>query len=104
MLTDRSAMKLSAKFARQESEQARLARITRRRIPSDRAEAIRRMLSIPGTSAESPPPPAKALVVRRLFCPDCNRAFALPMHLGRHRKTRHGETAARGERLTASGS
>src|SRR5215831_13548601 len=39
-------IKLSAKFARQESEQARLARIARKRIPPDRIETIRRMLGI----------------------------------------------------------
>jgi hypothetical protein len=68
-------MKLSAKFARQESEQARLARVARRRIPSDRVDAIRRMLNA-------------------LVCPDCNRTFALPMHLGRHRKAKHGRSDA----------
>lgn len=36
-------MKLSAKFARQETEEQRLARIARKRIPKDRVEAIRRM-------------------------------------------------------------
>ena len=39
-------IKLSAKFARQESEQARLARIARKRIPTDRIETIRRMMLI----------------------------------------------------------
>jgi len=24
-----------------------------------------------------------------LLCPECNRAFALPMHLGRHTKAKH---------------
>jgi len=41
-----SEMKLSAKFARQESEEARQARIARRRIRGDRAEAVRQMLGI----------------------------------------------------------
>src|SRR5436853_167414 len=92
MLGNRSAMKLSAKFARQETEEARLARITRRRVPSDRVEAIRRMLSI------SALPSKPAHKTRRaaghggpLLCPDCDRAFALPMHLGRHRKAKHDE-------------
>jgi hypothetical protein len=40
-------MKLSAKFARQESEDRRLARIARKRIPKDRLETIRRMLGDP---------------------------------------------------------
>ena len=44
-------IKLSAKFARQESEQARLARIARKRIPTDRIETIRRMLGSPSLSA-----------------------------------------------------
>ena len=37
-------MKLSAKFARQETEAARLARIARRRISKEREAAVRRML------------------------------------------------------------
>ena len=46
-------MKLAAKFARQESEPARLARVGRRRIRKDREEVIRRMLGIPEpTSAD----------------------------------------------------
>jgi crotonobetainyl-CoA:carnitine CoA-transferase CaiB-like acyl-CoA transferase len=44
-------IKLSAKFARQESEEARLARIARKRIPTDRIETIRRMLGLPSLSA-----------------------------------------------------
>jgi len=50
-------MKLSAKFARQETEAARLARIGRRRISKEREAAVRRMLSLPEDSApldESP--------------------------------------------------
>jgi hypothetical protein len=39
-------IKLSAKFARQESEEARLARISRKRIPLDRIATIRRMLGL----------------------------------------------------------
>jgi hypothetical protein len=86
-------MKLSAKFARQESEETRRARITRRRVPSHRADAIR-MLSIPDASAESPRTRAKAAARKALVCQDCQRVFALPMHLGRHRKRRHGVAAA----------
>lgn len=86
-------MKLAAKFARQETEEARLARVSRRRVSSDRAEAIRRMLDVP---AETPParrPPAAA-PARTLRCADCDRAFALPMHLGRHRKRAHDRPGA----------
>src|SRR3954470_25054561 len=78
---DRSAMKLSAKFARQESEEARLARITRRRVSSDRAEAVRRMLSMSEPPA-NPGQRARTSRVGPLRCPDCDRGFALPMHLG----------------------
>ena len=39
-------MKLSAKFARQESEPERLARIARRRVREDRIAVIRRMLGL----------------------------------------------------------
>jgi len=95
MIADRYAMKLSAKFARQETEEARLARIARRRVSSDRAEAIRRMLSISGLPAKSAPQESRAGGRGgALLCPDCDRAFALPMHLGRHRKTKHGDAAA----------
>jgi len=80
-------IKLSAKFARQESEQARFARIARKRIPTDRIETIRRMLGLPKSERE-------ACERRRdgnatLLCPECNRAYALPMHLGRHTKAKH---------------
>jgi hypothetical protein len=46
-------IKLSAKFARQESEQARLAHIARKRIPTDRIETIRRMLGLPKSEREA---------------------------------------------------
>ena len=46
-------IKLSAKFARQESEQARLARIARKLIPTDRIETIRRMLGLPKSEREA---------------------------------------------------
>ena len=80
-------IKLSAKFARQESEEARLARIARKRVPIDRIETIRRMLGLPTSERE-------ALERRRngngtLLCRECKRAFALPMHLGRHTKAKH---------------
>lgn len=54
-------MKLSAKFARQETEAARLARIGRRRISKEREAAVRRMLSLPEDSApvDDAPPAAK---------------------------------------------
>jgi hypothetical protein len=42
-----SLMKLSAKFARHETEAARLARISRRRISEVRRDAVRRMLGLP---------------------------------------------------------
>ena len=82
-------IKLSAKFARQESEEARLARIARKRIPPDRVETVRRMLGI--SESES-----QAASARRngatgaLFCSECNRVFVLPMHLGRHKRAKHG--------------
>ena len=89
-------MKLSAKFARQESEEARRARVARRRVPSDRADAIRRMLGVldvavgqAGRSARSSEPRS-----RSLSCPHCQRVFALPMHLGRHRKAAHDRSDA----------
>jgi len=37
-------MKLSEKFARQETEEARLARLTRRRLSQEQATAVRRFL------------------------------------------------------------
>jgi hypothetical protein len=86
-------MKLSAKFARQESEEARRARVARRRISRDRVEAIRRMLGFVETAA-APRLAGASARSRSLTCPDCQRAFALPMHLGRHRKAAHGRTDA----------
>src|SRR5262249_34993225 len=70
-------IKLSAKFARQESEQARVARIARKRVPPDRADTIRRMLGI----LEPQPHREERSVdaVGSLSCPRCHRAFALPM-------------------------
>jgi hypothetical protein len=82
-------MKLSAKFARQESEEARRARVARRRVPSDRIDAIRRMLGVSESAPPSRAIPASAPRPRNLACPDCPRVFALPMHLGRHRKAAH---------------
>jgi hypothetical protein len=89
-------VKLSAKFARQETEETRLARIARRRIRGDQAAAVRRMLGLP---AEEPRPAARrsrgqAGGAERLACPHCPRQFALPMHLGRHVQARHGPTNA----------
>jgi len=53
-------MKLSAKFARQETESARLARIGRRRISKEREAAVRRMLSLPETSGPADGAPSTA--------------------------------------------
>jgi hypothetical protein len=72
-------MKLSAKFARQETEAARHARIGRRRIPNDRLDVVRRMLNLPDA-----PPPADGLP-----CPDCDRRFKLATHLARHQNAKH---------------
>jgi hypothetical protein len=71
-------MKLSEKFARQESEDGRLARIGRRRIPKDQAESVRRFLRDPPS----------------LICDQCGRRFSLPMHLGRHKKSKHDRSSA----------
>jgi len=89
-------MKLSAKFARQESEEMRQARVARRRVSLERADAIRRMLDVPQLPAE---PRERGVAVASapgsVVCPDCHRSFALPMHLARHRKAKHeGSDAA----------
>lgn len=86
-------MKLSAKFARQESEEARRARVARRRVPSDRIDAIRRMLGVVEVVPAARAAGAGAFRARSLACPDCPRVFALPMHLGRHRKAAHDRDA-----------
>jgi hypothetical protein len=82
-------MKLAAKFARQETETVRLARIGRRRISKEREAAVRRMLSLPDAAART----AAASTARDadgLFrCVDCARAFKLPMHWARHRNAKH---------------
>jgi hypothetical protein len=78
-------MKLSEKFARQESEDARLARIGRRRISKAQSESVRRFL---GDRAK-PPARASAAANGSLLCDQCGRRFLLPMHLGRHRKRAH---------------
>ena len=82
-------MKLSEKFARQESEDARLARIGRRRISKAQSQAVRRFLG----DHQKPKKPARAARVAvsdgPLQCDDCGRRFTLPMHLGRHRKSAH---------------
>jgi hypothetical protein len=82
-------MKLAAKFARQETERVRLARIGRRRISKDREAAVRRMLSLP----EAPPDTVAASTTRDvdglLRCSECARAFKLPMHWARHRNAKH---------------
>jgi hypothetical protein len=82
-------MKLAAKFARQETERVRLARIGRRLISKDREAAVRQMLSLP----EAPPETAAASTTRDvdglLRCSECARAFKLPMHWARHRNAKH---------------
>ena len=79
-------MKLSAKFARQESEEARLARIARRRISGERADAVRQFLGIPTPEEENGTARAAELTHT---CNVCGRRFALPMHLGRHKRSKH---------------
>ena len=86
-------MKLAAKFARQETEEARLARIGRRRIAKDREAAVRRMLSLPEAPAATPR--ANPTATDGLFrCADCARTFKLPMHWARHRNAKHGRDVA----------
>ena len=86
-------MKLAAKFARQETEEARLARIGRRRISKDREAAVRRMLSLPEVTAATPR--ANPTATDGLFrCADCARTFKLPMHWARHRNAKHGRDVA----------
>ena len=88
-------MKLSAKFARQESEEMRQARVARRRVSMERADAIRRMLDVPASAPESRERRAAATsTVSGVVCSDCRRSFALPMHLARHRKAKHESTDA----------
>ena len=89
-------MKLSAKFARQESEEMRQARVARRRVSLERADAIRRMLDVPASpDATGERRVTVASVSADIVCPDCRRRFALPMHLARHRKAKHeGSDAA----------
>jgi hypothetical protein len=87
-------MKLAAKFARQETETVRLARIGRRRISKEREAAVRRMLSLP-----EPPAPIEAPATTRdvdglLRCIECARAFKLPMHWARHRNAKHRSDVA----------
>jgi hypothetical protein len=87
-------MKLAAKFARQESEEMRQARVARRRVSLDRAEAIRRMLNVPERPPETPEHRGALAPGRGVVCSDCSRSFALPMHLGRHRKAKHDRSDA----------
>ncbi len=86
-------IKLSAKFARQESEEARLARIARKRIPADRIETVRRMLGLPRLEDQTAKNYDQS---RTLSCPECHRVFALPMHLGRHQKAAHDKGCQEG--------
>ena len=85
-------IKLAAKFARQESEEARLARISRKRIPPDRIATIRRMLGVLDPQPQRRQRPGK--VPGALSCPECSRTFVLPMHLARHRRAIHGANNA----------
>jgi hypothetical protein len=82
-------IKLSAKFARQESEEARLARIARKRIPPDRAETIRRMLGMSESEERPTLERRDGATGGPLSCSECNRVFVLPMHLGRHKRAKH---------------
>jgi hypothetical protein len=83
-------VKLSEKFARQESETARLARIARRRISDERAEAVRQFLGIPDDAPADIAPRAKASTTAGSHvCDVCGRRFLLPMHLGRHKRSAH---------------
>jgi hypothetical protein len=87
-------MKLAAKFARQESEEMRQARVARRRVSVERAAAIRRMLSVPELASKPRERRVAVAPSRAVACPDCDRTFALPMHLGRHRKAKHDRSDA----------
>jgi hypothetical protein len=84
-------MKLSEKFARQETEETRLARIGRRRISADRADSVRRLF---GIDKKSEPSAVGARATQRShICDVCQRRFSLPMHLGRHKKSKHPPVA-----------
>jgi len=85
-------MKLSAKFARQETEEVRIARIARRRVSNETAGIIRRMLDV----SEVDSVPSRAATVRSgaLVCSDCGRQFSHPMHLGRHSNAKHRTSSA----------
>jgi len=85
-------MKLSERFARQETEETRLARLARRRLSKDQATAVRRFL---GDTPQAADDSTTAAGVTPHVCDECGRRFSLPMHLGRHRKSKHaGFTAA----------
>jgi len=83
-------MKLSEKFARQENEHTRLARIARRRISQERVEAIRQVFGVEKEVEATAPAVAELPHV----CDLCGRRFSLPMHLGRHKKSKHRASAA----------
>jgi len=92
-------MKLSEKFARQESEDARLARIGRRRISKAQSESVRRFLGgddspKPGRARRRAARPAADAMTGTLACDECGRRFQLPMHLGRHRKWAHNGSSS----------
>jgi len=84
-------MKLSEKFARQETEETRLARIARRRISEDRADSVRRLY---GIDKDAEPSAVGARDTQSSHvCDVCQRRFSLPMHLGRHKKSKHPTVA-----------
>jgi hypothetical protein len=85
-------MKLSAKFARQEDEETRLARVTRRRVTRDRAAVIRKMLGLTKTRPEQVRRQQSGATDGELLCPECQRRFRLAMHLGRHVSATHHRT------------
>ena len=82
-------MKLSEKFARQEDEKSRLARVRRRRVSEARAEVIRRMFGVTETKSDHPRHQRTAMVGGEMSCPQCHRRFRLAMHLGRHVSATH---------------
>jgi hypothetical protein len=74
----------------------RQARVARRRVSLERADAIRRMLDVPASPATpSERHGAEASASAHIVSLDCPRRFTLPMHLARHRKAKHeGSDAA----------
>ena len=53
------------------------------------------MLNVPERPPEPRERPGGAIApARSVVCSDCSRSFALPMHLGRHRKAKHDRSDA----------